>query len=222
MAYYNSRRRTRSRGFYRRPNRYNRFRTRVRKSYRTTGQATYRAGSMSSRLMKKFVKYNVDNTSVSAADTWENLNPATAGCLNAVATGVAEDQRSGSRIVGKVLHVNAKVVLPAVESQTDPIPAVKFRLIFFQDNRTTGSAPTPSDIMSGPAADPFLADKKTPLDNRYTILREFRGVLRRPNTNEGAANLFAAAEVEKAFSFTRRLNFIQNFFQHYRRPCFYF
>ncbi len=156
-------------------------------------KANVRTGGFTG-IEKKFV----DSLSTSTAFTtaWAILAP-TAGitnCISAPGIGTSESERDGRVFTLMSVHVRMTITGDTLESQAAPIVPLNYRVCLVWDTQTNGAAVTGTSVMDAGATNDLDAFRNLQNSKRFIILGDTGHMtLQRPNTNEGAINLFATA-----------------------------
>ncbi len=143
-------------------------------------------------MERKFfdVELNADQFST----TWATEEPATTN-LSAVAQGDGESNRDGRKYVIQSIHIKGVLGAAVQESQTTPPSDIFARLVLVVDTQTNGAQLTATDVMDGGQTNDVLSFRNLQFTKRFKVIWDRTFVIKRPNTNEGAANLFASASV---------------------------
>lgn len=160
-------------------------------------------------MENKFVDYQNDAATLSLTWAGGELNPATPGCLSAVAQGDGESQRDGRVYHINSIHLRGYVEAPNAESQTAPLKDQLVRLCLVWDTQTNGATLNAEDVMAAiGSGDDFFSFRNLQYSKRFIVLKDM--TIRIPASaagmNEGASNLFAQANCKVPFKINKKFS----------------
>lgn len=147
-------------------------------------------------IERKFFDTEVNNGAF--ATSWTIEEPATTG-LTAIAQGDGESNRDGKNYIIDSIHIKGFLNSAVQESQTAPLADILCRLVLVLDTQTNGAVLTATSVMDAGQSDDVIAFRNLQFTRRFKVLWDRSFVIKRNNTNEGAANLFAAAATNGPF-----------------------
>ncbi len=143
-------------------------------------------------IENKFIDFELTSTALDS--TWDNYNPTTTNCISATAIGNTESTRDGRVYYINSVHLKGSVRATTLESQTGPISDLLARVVVVLDTQTNASEVVALDVMDGAQTDDIYSFRNLQNTKRFRVLMD--KIIKVPrasiNTNEGAANLFAA------------------------------
>ncbi len=155
----------------------------------------------------KFVDYNVADKAFTTGWTGGEMDNATALALSAVAQGDTGSSRDGRVYYINSIHVRGFIHLPAAESQTGPQPDVLARLALVWDTQTNNGQLNAEDVyVTVGAGEDVNSFRNLKFSKRFIVLKDKEMRVYRNQTNEGAANLFAANVVQIPFNFNKKFS----------------
>ncbi len=153
----------------------------------------------------KFQDFQANQTAFSTS--WITMEDATADCISAVAQGDGPQDRDGRVYYIESIHMKGVFLTQAEESVVTPIPDMRGRFLIVLDKQTNQTQIVPAEVMDEGQTDDTLAFRNLSFTQHHQVLWDKTITLRRPNTNEGAINLFAVATNSTVmFSYNRRFN----------------
>ncbi len=158
---------------------------------RTPARANARTGGFVD-IENKFLDLELTSTALSS--TWAAYNPTTADCISATAIGNTESTRDGRVYYINSVHLKGSIRATTLESQTGPISDLLARIVVVMDTQTNAAEVTALDVMDGDQTDDVYSFRNLQNTKRFRVLMDKTIKVPRAsiNTNEGAANLFAA------------------------------
>lgn len=144
-------------------------------------------------IEKKFQDGALATTALSATWTGGEVDPATFLGFTSIAQGDGESQRDGRQCKITGIQITGQIFNGSAESAAAPVDGTFVRLILVHDTQTNGAQVNAEDVMvTGVGAD-ANGYRNLQYLKRFVVLKDKKFVLNRSNqTNEGAANLFAA------------------------------
>ncbi len=144
----------------------------------------------------KFV--DTTRSQVAMATAWTSILPSAPvmNCISAPGIGTGESERDGRVFVIKSIHVRGTVSVVGVEASAAPIADDEWRICVVWDTQTNATAMAGTGVMDAGSTNDVNSFRNLQFSRRYIILYDsgYRR-LPRPNTNEGAVNMFAANTV---------------------------
>lgn len=151
-------------------------------------------------LEVKFVDYFVNDKAFTIDWAGGEMDEATALSLSAVGQGDGESQRDGRKYSLHSVHVKGTIYVNQLESQAAPINDVLVRVCLVLDTQTNKQQLNAEDVMKVIASgEDTKSFRNLSNSSRFKVLRNFEGIIKRENLNEGAANLFASVRSDISF-----------------------
>ncbi len=143
----------------------------------------------------KYFDTALENFTITA--TGVNIKPN----LNKVPIGNGESDRVGRRITVKEINVNMSVDLAATATITAGSQMVRILLVL--DKQCNG---TPATWLQVFTDDDFHTSRNLSETNRFTVIKEKRLIMNRPNGNTAGSATGGYGEYARHVSFTARVN----------------
>ena len=168
---------------------------------RTGGYMHMRGHEMPAEL-----KYNdYDLAAEPFTTSWAAKNPTTVNCVSAVAQGDSATNRDGRIYYIHSIFCRGEIRITALESQIAPFATNVIRVILVEDTQTNGAEISGADVMTGAGAvEDHLGFRNLQHSGRFKVLWDRTFVITIPQTNEGAANLFAHGTQIRKFTFFKK------------------
>ncbi len=160
-------------------------------------------------IENKFLDTELTATALGTA--WVPLNPTGTGCtdsLSVPAEGNGESQRIGRMYTIDSIFVHGVVRSSAIEAFAAPVSDFRARVILYWDTQTNSAEAAATDIMDAGGTEDLLAFRNLQNSKRFIVFFD-KTILFRvgdTSTNEGAVNSFAAAPMERPFSFYKKFS----------------
>ncbi len=156
-------------------------------------------------IERKFVNYT--NTADAFTTIWAagEMDP-TSDSISAIAVGTNESQRIGRVATLTSWFIKGYMQIAVVEGSITPLPDIIARIAVVLDTQTNG-AQLEAETVFGTIGAGLDVNSVKDLQNskRYTVLKDKTFTLRRNQTNEGSANLFANGIIRLPFKMGGKL-----------------
>ncbi len=177
-------------------------RRRSRKRKRYGGIYARRTSAKTFTEEKKF--NDTELTSTALTTSWTTKENATMDCISAVAQGTTESTHLGRVYYIHSMHLKGEVVAAVNESQTAPLDDIHIRVAIVLDTQTNKTQMVATDAMDAGQSNDLLAFRNLHGVQRFKYFMDKTFIVVRPNTNEGASNLFANHNVIRPFTWNKR------------------
>ncbi len=147
----------------------------------------------------KFIDFELDTEAFTGA--WAAKNPTTVNCLSAVAQGDGESDRDGRTYYITSIHIKGEFNIAAIEASTAPLNDRVSRICVVWDKQTNNTEIVATDVMDAGQSNDVYAYRNLQEVTRFVILYDKTVTIRPPQTNEGAANAYAAGAAIRRFKF---------------------
>ncbi len=176
----------------------------LRSAPRATTQRFNRTGGYTD-IEKKFADFTVSGDGFTNTWVGGEMEDGTALSVSAVSQGDGESQRDGRVYYIHSVHIKGFVQIPLSESQTSPLPDLLARIALVWDTQTNGAQLDAENVfLSVSSALDVNSFRNLQFSKRFIVLKD--KLIRLPvpgQTNEGAANLFAAGIVKIPFKINK-------------------
>ncbi len=122
---------------------------------------------------------------------WAPKNPATVDVLNAIVQGAEANDRIGRIYWIKHVYIKGEVNVAESEAQINPFDDIIWRIVLVNDHNTNAIEVVAGQVMDITSSPLLYAFRELARSQRFNILWDHTGTLKRFYVNDGAADKFS-------------------------------